>query len=183
MKSIFKKYWFIVVVFVIATLLRFWKLDTYPALNADEASNAYDAYSLIQTGKDQHGNSWPINFQSFNDYKPGLYVYLDIPFVKFMGLTPLAARMPGAIAGVLSVLFIYLLVREIFKDERDVDLLSGLSAVFLTISPWHIHFSRGGWEVNVATFLILGGLYFLVRFKNSKSLVSLITSVLCIVLS
>ena len=103
----------LILILLLVTVLRFWQLGDYPALNADEASIGYDAYSLIQTGKDQHGNPWPISFQSFNDYKPGLLVYLVLPFVKTLGLNVWAVRVPGALAGVGTVLVLYLLVKQL----------------------------------------------------------------------
>lgn len=174
MKKIFNiKNTLLILVIILAAVFRLYKIDTFPALNADEASNAYDAYSLIMTGKDQHGNSWPIHFQSFNDYKPGAYVYLDIPFVKLLGLNVLSARLPGVIAGILSVFLIYLLVRELFGKER----LAIISSFLLAISPWHIHFSRGGWEVNVATTFMLAGVWLFVKSaKNKFNLKSLVLS-------
>ena len=100
-------------IIALAFFLRFYRLADYPALNADEAAIGYNAYSLLTTGKDEHGNSWPIHFESFNDYKPGLYFYLVLPFVKILGLTELAVRIPGAALGVLTVLVLYLLVKEL----------------------------------------------------------------------
>src|ERR1700690_2543296 len=111
MKIVKYKYLILIAIIVLAFVLRFYKLGSYPALNADEASNGYDAYSLLLTGKDQHGNSWPIDFQSFNDYKPGLYVYIIMPFVKVMGLNEWSVRIPNAAIGVLSIYVIYLLVK------------------------------------------------------------------------
>ncbi len=160
MSNFFKKYWLLILIILLAAFLRFYKLGSYPALNADEASNGYDAYSLIQTGMDQHGNAWPISFESFNDFKPGLYVYLALPFVKLMGLNTLAVRIPGALLGVLSVLLLYLLVRKLFGSNK----LATISALFLAISPWHLQFSRGGWEVNAATFFILLGVIYFLKF-------------------
>src|SRR3972149_4918131 len=155
----------LILILLIAAFLRLWRLDSYPALNADEAAIGYNAYSLIETGKDEHGNPWPIHFQSFNDYKPGLYFYLVLPFVKALGLTEFAVRIPSALLGVGTVIVLYFLVRELFKNER----LAMLSSLFLAISPWHIHFSRGGWEVNVATFFMtLGLLFFIKGLKNPK---------------
>src|SRR3989304_4031003 len=160
----YKKY-FLGAVFLLACFLRFYHLGSYPALNADEAAIGYNAYSLIQTGRDEHGNFWPIHFQSFNDYKPGFYFYLVVPFVKMLGLNEWAVRIPGAALGVGTVIVLYLLVRELFKSEK----LALASALFLSISPWHIHFSRGGWEVNVATFFITLGLWlFLKALKNPR---------------
>lgn len=151
---------------ILAFLLRFFNLGSYPALNADEAALGYNAYSLIKTGKDEHGNSWPIHFQSFNDYKPGLYVYLAIPFVWVLGLNELSVRLPGALAGVGAVIVFYQLTKLIFVSPKKFSIfglhfsLPEISAFLLAISPWHIHFSRGAWEVNVATFFILLGLLF-----------------------
>ncbi|MDP2860184.1 MAG: glycosyltransferase family 39 protein, partial [bacterium] len=103
---------------------------------------------------------------SFNDYKPGLYFYMVIPFVKVLGLNEWAVRLPGAAIGVLTVLVVYFLVLELFKDHRSLGLIASL---LLAISPWHIHFSRGGWEVNLATFLITLGVYlFLKGLKSPK---------------
>jgi len=179
MTNFLKKHWLIIAILILAAFLRFYKLGSFPALNADEASNSYDAYSLIKTGMDQHGNVWPLTFQSFNDYKPGLYVYLDLPFIKLMGLTPLAARIPGALAGVLSVLVIYLLVIELLKNRK----LAAISAFLLTISPWAIQFSRGGWEVTVSTLFLMLGVYLFLIFLRSRNIWHLIFSIRNLVFS
>ena len=161
------KKFLLIAIILLAALLRFWKLDAYPAFNADEAAIGYNAYSLIETGKDEHGNPWPVHFQSFNDYKPGLYVYVTLPFVKVLGLNEWAVRIPGAALGVLTVLVVYLLTKELFGKEK----LSLAAGLFLAISPWHIHFSRGGWEVNAGTFFIAAGLlFFLKALKKPKLL-------------
>lgn len=152
---------FLIIVF--AGVLRIFALNRYPAgLNADEAAIGYNAYSLIQTGKDEYGELWPINFKSFGDYKPGLYFYFVLPFVKLFGLNIWAVRLPSAILGTVSVFLIYLLVNEIFKDKAK----ALVSASLLAISPWHIHFSRGGWESNAAIFFILAAVF--VFFKALK---------------
>lgn len=162
-------------ILVLAAFLRLYQLTTLPALNADEAAIGYNAYSLLKTGKDEHGNPWPIHFQSFNDYKPGLYFYLVLPFIKLLGLTELAVRLPGALLGVATVFMVYLLVGELFPRRKHYSLfaihysLAEIAALFLAISPWHLHFSRGGWEVNVATFFITLGLWaFIKGLKQDK---------------
>lgn len=165
-----------------AGVLRFYKLGEYPALNADEAAIGYNAYSLILTGKDEHGNSWPIHFQSFNDYKPGLYFYLVLPLVKFLGLSEWAVRIPNAILGVLTVFLVYLFCKELFPKRKFGiwNLEVGIIASFmLAISPLHIHFSRGGWEVDVSTFFILLGVFLFL--KGRKNLTVLMFSVLSFV--
>ena len=179
-----KKSLLIAFVILLAFVLRFYKLSSYPALNADEAAIGYNAYSLIQTGRDEHGNPWPVHFQSFNDYKPGLYFYMVLPFVKVIGLNEWAVRIPGAALGVMTVLVIYLLAKELFPEIKFIIYnlpgrhaglqftIGEIAALLLAISPWHIHFSRGGWEVNVSTFFITTGIWlFFKSIKNPKFLV------------
>ncbi|MCH7641462.1 glycosyltransferase family 39 protein [Patescibacteria group bacterium] len=166
----------LIFILLLAFFLRFYSLGDFPALNADEAAIGYNAYSLIQTGADEHGNPWPIHFQSFNDYKPGLYFYIVLPFVKFFGLNAWTVRTPGAFLGVLTVLITYLIVRELKidigqprKKKISPEVFPLTASFFLAISPWHIHFSRGGWEVNVATFFIATGVWlFLKAVSNPK---------------
>lgn len=158
----------LLLILTLAFLLRFLVLDSAPpGFNADEAALGYNAYSLLQTGKDEYGISWPLLFKSFGDYKPGLYVYLTLPFVGFIGLNEVAVRLPSVLLGTITVLVIYFLGKRIFNNSR----VGILSALFLTISPWHLHFSRGAWETNVATFFIsLGILLFLKALENSRYL-------------
>ncbi len=179
----------LVSVIALAFLLRFWNLSSYPAFNADEAAIGYNAFSLIQTGLDEHGHPWPIHFQSFNDWKPGLYFYLVIPFVKFFGLTELSVRLPNAILSVITVYFVYLLGNLLFKDSsinvgKEKVSFGTVAAMLLAISPWHIHFSRGGWEVNTATFFMTGGVLLLVVWlKNGFNTFHIVLSVLLLTLS
>jgi len=160
----------LILILVLGFALRFYRLNSYPALNADEAAIGYNAYSLILTGKDEHGNAFPVHFQSFNDYKPGLYFYAVLPFVASLGLNTLAVRIPGALAGVVSIYLLYLLICEL-KIPKKPKYFSLLSAFFLAISPWHIHFSRGGWEVNFATFLIILGVLLFYLSKKKTMLI------------
>lgn len=175
-----------------AGILRLWRLGSFPALNADEAALGYNAYSLIKTGKDEHGNPWPLHFQSFNDYKPAGYGYIVLPFVYFAGLNEWSVRLPSALIGIANILVIYLLVLELVEkkartilldSQKSRQLVALASAFFLAISPWHIHFSRGGWEVNVATFCISLGVYFYLKYIRKKILQLLFFSVFSFVFS
>jgi len=163
-----KKHYSKIILFTILLLgvfLRFYQAGSHPALNPDEAALGYNAYSLLQTGRDEHGTAWPLHFKSFGDYKPGGYVYLAIPFIKLFGLTPLAVRLPNLLLSVLSLYFFYSLVKLLTKNRN----LSLLSLFFLSVSPWHIHFSRGAWESSTAlSFLIIGTYFFYKSLKSSS---------------
>jgi len=152
-----KKYLPLLLILLLAGLLRIVSLDKYPAgLNADEATIGYNVWSLIQTGKDEHGVSWPIVFRSFDDYKLPGYFYIVLPFVKFFGMNIWSVRLPSALLGIASVWLVFLLVKILFPKNKYFPYLS---ALLLTLSPWHLQFSRGGWEVNAATTFILLGIW------------------------
>ena len=53
----------------------------------------------------------------------------------------------------------------------------------LAISPWHLHFSRGGWEVNVSTTLLLLAAIFFVRWIKSPRTLNLASCILNLSLS
>ncbi len=132
-------------IIVLAAALRFYQLGTNPpSLDWDETAEGYNAYSLLKTGRDEYGYKLPLSFRSFDDYKPPLYIYMTVPSVALFGLNDFAVRFPSAILGVLAVLFCYFMVFELFKN-RPMALLSSL---FLAISPWHLQFSRVGFETN-----------------------------------
>ncbi|MDD2224593.1 MAG: phospholipid carrier-dependent glycosyltransferase [Candidatus Shapirobacteria bacterium] len=169
----------LLIIVVIAILIRFINIGSMPSLNADEAALGYNAYSLIETGKDEHGVSWPLHFKSFGDYKPGGYVYLAIPFVKIFGLTPLAVRLPNLILSILTILFLYKLIFLLSKNNK----LALLTATVLTLSPWHIHFSRGAWESSAALSFIIIGTYFFFKSIKEKFLLNFNLFVVFYVLS
>lgn len=148
-------------ILIVGAAVRFIGLGTIPpGLVDDEADKAYDAYSLLLTGKDQWGKSWPLlAFKGFGDYRTPLYTYLTVPSVAFFGLTPLAVRLPSAVFGVLSVIAVYFLVLELFREFRRVGVLALFSAALLAISPWHIGMSRMAMEVTVSVFLVMTGMY------------------------
>src|SRR3990167_6856775 len=111
----------LLLIVLLAVFLRFWQLGSVPpSPDWDEAALGYNAYSIMQTGKDEYGKFLPVILRSFDDYKPALYAYLIIPFIKIFDLNILAVRFPSALFGVIGVIFTYLLVKELFSKAKYV---------------------------------------------------------------
>ena len=148
----------LIIIILLGFTFRIWNLDNLPAgFTADEASHGYDAYSLIQTGKDQWGQPWPIAFRSFGDFKLPVYTYLTIPFILIGGLNEFTVRLPGALFGTLAILTTFLFAKELFKLSKlpvTNYRLPMLSALLLMISPWHVQLSRQAVEANLTSFFI-----------------------------
>lgn len=156
-------------ILLIGFLLRFYQLGLVPAsLDWDEVSWGYNAYSILQTGRDEYGKFLPLSFKAFGDYKQPLYVYADTLPVAFFGLTPFAVRFPSALAGFLSIIFVYLLVLELFAHHKKKKTLALLTALFFAISPWSVQFSRVAFEANVGLFFVLIGFWLFLKGINTN---------------
>lgn len=163
------KKWFLLGIIILAFVLRVAGLSNFPVgFTPDEASFGYDAFSLIETGKDQWGRLFPLVLESFGDFKSPLLSYLAIPFVWLFGLTKVAIRLPNALLGTASVFVVYLLTLNLFPKKK---VLAYFSSLLLAISSWHIMMSRGAFEANLTTFFLpLGILLFLKGLKSKKYL-------------
>lgn len=169
----------VIIVFVIALLPRFWNLATFPrSLSIDEVAIGYNAYSVLKTGKDEWGASFPLAFRSVGDYKAPVDVYLTIPSIVIFGLNEFGERFPVALVGSLTIVVFVLLLGQL-GFSRPVTLLGG---VWLALAPWHILLSRAGYETVTALFLVLLGLLlFLIWEKREKVFyLTLSTAAMCL---
>lgn len=160
-----KKIILLICIVLLAFILRFWQLGQVPAsLTWDEVAWGYNAYSLGIDGRDEFGRFLPHDYlESFGDYKPPVYAYLDILPIKLLGLNELATRVPSAIFGTLTVLVTYFLVKRLFEKSSYKEWYALSSAFILAISPWHIMLSRAAFEQNVATFFVVVGVWLFLK--------------------
>ena len=132
-------------IFFLALILRLYRLGQIPpSLNWDEASVGWNGFSLATTGSDEYGKRFPLSIRSFNDYKPPIYTYTTIPIIALLGLSELSVRLPSALAGSVSVLLVYFLVRSLLQLDKPVGSLKIplITSLLLAVSPWHLQFSR-----------------------------------------
>lgn len=168
----------LLIILLIALIIRIVQIDKVPvALFGDEIDIGYQAYSLLKTGRDYSGNLLPISLESLADHKAPLYAYTLIPFIAISGINEFSVRIPSAIFGVINIFLFYLLISYITKNKT----LGLISAGLITISPWHIHYSRWGFEGTLMILLfLLGTLSFFKSFEKNKFL---FLSALCLGLS
>ena len=144
---------------ILGAFVRVFKITSVPGgINQDEAFAGYEALSLLRYGTDSWGYSFPVYFVSWGSGMNVLYSYLTIPLAALFGMSTTVMRMPQAIVGVLTLLVVWLLVKNIFNKKI------ALLCLFLTaICPWHIMMSRWGLESNFAPAFMLFGLYFFIK--------------------
>ena len=166
---------FLFIIIVLAFVLRIYNLTvTPPSPDWDEVSLGYNAFSILHTARDEYGRLLPLTLRSFNDYKPALYTYLTIPSIAVFGLNLFAVRLPSVVLGVLTVLGVYFLSREIlqrFANKYLISIVPLLASFFLAISPWHLQFSRAAFEANISLLFIVWGMaFFICGLKKSRYL-------------
>lgn len=168
----------LLLIVLIAGFLRIYQLSSYPVgFHIDEASLGYNGYSMLKTGKDEHGDRFPLYIDMFGDNRPSGYHYLTIIPIAIFGLNEFATRLPGAFFGTLTAVAFYFFVLALFKDKKFALFCSFL----LAISPWHIVSSRASAESIVALFFILAGFACIIQslqFKNIRILIAGFVSLL-----
>lgn len=168
-----KDKWFLSIFLLIlffGTFLRFYQLGSVPgSMDWDEVSFGYNAYSVLHTGKDEYGVSYPLLFKAFGEYKQPVYAYLDVVSISLFGLNSFAVRFPSAFFGSISILFVYLLVYEVFKKYAFSKKVAFLSMFLYAISPWAIQFSRIAFEANVALCLVIASVWLFLKGFNDKN--------------
>jgi alpha-1,6-mannosyltransferase len=86
----------------------------------------------------------------------GPFVAIQKALVYIFGPTPLAALLPSAVIGTLTVYVIYLLAREILRQGqwKGASTIALLSALLAATSRWHVSLSRSGMEVILLPLLM-----------------------------
>lgn len=168
---------------LVAGFTHFYMLGEAPAgLYLDEAAQGYNAYSILKTGKDEFGKSFPIIFRSFTDFKTPVYIYILVPLVKLFGLTKFAVRLPSAIFSLLTFPFLFLLIKELAPNKKFGNFLAAITLLLLAISPWHVLFGRTNFETNIALFFFISGIYYLYKAKDKPILLVISALLLAIAL-
>ena len=180
------KNYILVIIVLFAAGLRFVKIAQIPpSLNWDEVSHGYNAYSILKSGRDEWDKSFPIIFKAYGDYKLPVYIYITVISEFLFGLNAFAVRLPSVLAGIGTVIFTYLFVKELFvyrgntltNTQNDAERVALLSSLLAVVEPWSLFLSRGAFEANLALFFIVAGVYFFFRsFRSSNFL--LLTSFL-----
>jgi len=138
-------YWvWLIAVLVLAAGLRLIALDRYPVLvNQDELSNMYDGWSIAETGADRSGRGHPILCYGGGprDERPALMAWLCAGAYELFGFSPEACR---GISGIVGVASIALAGWWAWSIAGRYGALIGM--VLLSVSPWHVLFSREAHE-------------------------------------
>ena len=147
----------LILILAIAAFFRFYKLtEVPPGLYPDVAINGNDAATALANH----------NFRVFypeNNGREGLFINAIAVGFAFFGISVWSIKIVAAIIGFLTVLGLYLMLKELFRGKKQSNLIALLSSFFLAASFWHILFSRIGFRAIMVPFFLVWGFYCLFK--------------------
>lgn len=149
----------LITIVALASFFRLWNLtSTPPALYSDEAINGNNALEASETGEYK-------TFYPENNGREGLYINIMAFFLKVFGNESWALRLPSVIFGILTVLGLFLLTKELFKKES----VALFASFFLAASFWHINFSRIGFRAIMAPAFLVWSVWLLWKTLENEA--------------
>jgi 4-amino-4-deoxy-L-arabinose transferase-like glycosyltransferase len=163
MKSSLRSVLVVLAIGIVAIFLRLYKLDAFPpGLYPDEAVNGNNAIEALSHR----------DFRIFypeNNGREGLFINIQALSIAAFGNTPFALRVVSALFGILTVMGMYVLAKELptpigGPSRRTLGLLASF---LMATSFWHVNFSRIGFRAISAPFFLVFGFYFLFTSLNA----------------
>ena len=152
---------------VVAFAIYAWRVNANPpGFYLDEASLAYNAYSIAQAGADEHGTAFPLFFQT---YYPSVaaspvYIYLLAVVFKLVGPSILAARLVSVSLGFLTAAGIGVAIWRATASSWA----AWLAAATALVTPWLFEVHRLVFEVAVLPLVLVGLVLALQRVEGRR---------------
>ena len=143
----------VISILLIASVLHLVDLSgTPPGLQQDEAANAWNAWCLLKTGKDQVGEPYPIFYmRTLGENRTTPHIYMIMLFQAIGGMNAWTTRLPIALAGILTIPLLYYVAKRMFGVS-----VGFAAIVLLTFNPWAMVAHRQGVQVGLVPFIVAG---------------------------
>ncbi len=154
---------------------RLYLLTSVPnTIHIDEASIAYNAYSIATYGVDRYTNIFPVYFLNFQYGQSAMYTYFAALLIKIFGYSLAAVRVPAVIFGFITLIFGYLLGKELKGKNFGL-----LVATLITICPFFIVSERLALDCYAMLGLFSASIYILIKaIKTSKTKLYILSGLL-----
>jgi hypothetical protein len=112
-------------------------------LYVDESSIGYNAWTIANTGHDEHGVAWPLYFRAFGEFKNPVYIYFVALAYKLFGFSEWTTRIASAICWLTGSALLYVLGRRLARNPTSRIYL----LLCLGFTPWLFSLSRISFEL------------------------------------
>ena len=145
------QWWALTAILLLGAVMRITHLvETPPGPSPDEASCAVDARWIGLSGRDRHGEAFPLYPRGLDDYRDAAFTYLAVPLVLTLSDSLLAIRSLAVAIGLATVFLTYLLGKRLFGEPAG-----RWAALFLAVNPQHVLWSRLGMEVILTPLVMI----------------------------
>ncbi len=152
--------WLLIGLFIASSLFYFWQLGR-PDIITDESSYATRAIGMVDF---DFGIEQPTPLQwvdqitwwmhlSFHDHPPLVFLIQHFSITLF-GENPFAIRLPSVLAGLISILLLYLIGRRLYSSEVGL-----ISSALFAFTANHIWISRIGLQESILIALMLASVW------------------------
>ncbi len=126
------------------------------------------ALNLSVSADDMHFSVHAINFLKSDklvtyDQSSGLWYSVSDVFYSLFGISQLTSRLAALIFGSLSIIVLYLLIKELFDERAGL-----IGALLLAVSPFHIKYTISEMDVMAVFFVFFGMYLFIKGLKDEK---------------
>jgi 4-amino-4-deoxy-L-arabinose transferase-like glycosyltransferase len=147
-----------------------WLDSAPPGLHPDEACEGYDAYSILETGRDHRGHFMPLAMEGFHDYRMPLFQYSLVPLVAAFGLKVWVIRLGAALWGIIDLMAVTAIALVMLGPPG-----AAAAALLYALCPWPLEQSRVAEEIPIASAtvsLALLGFFLWLRYRKDSALVA-----------
>lgn len=160
------EFWMLIVILIVGAFLRLYRIDQYLTFLGDEGRDVIIVRRLlVYFDPILIGPGTSIG----NMYLGPLYYYMMAIPLLIANFSPVGPAVMVAILGVVTIAFVWWVVREWFPTSPGLRGASGLIAAGLyAISPTVIIYSRSSWNPNIMPFFSLLSVYAIWKVYESR---------------
>ena len=152
-------------IIVVACVIRLIGLEySPPGFFYDEATGAAHSMCYQETGRDLFGERGLFSRVDFSGYQSAPFLMGGALWTSVFGTGPGGFRSFIAFASVVTILAVYLLARNLVRNQDYALWAAALAACM----PWAFHFSRISWDAPLGVAFLMWGMA-LVYWKTSGS--------------
>jgi 4-amino-4-deoxy-L-arabinose transferase-like glycosyltransferase len=160
LKKFLKKYWLLVVILIIASFLRLYKISDYMEFLGDQGRDVVIIKDFLK-----NGNLFFIGPQTSigNMYLGPFFYYLIAPSLFLSNYSPVGPAIFIALINIATIALVFFITKKWFNQKAAY-----IAAFLYAISPVTIKYSNFIWNPNVIPFFSLLFVYFFFESLKSK---------------
>jgi 4-amino-4-deoxy-L-arabinose transferase-like glycosyltransferase len=163
----------VIAILIVASFFRLWQLESIPpGLYPDVAMNGTNVLENLRSGHLQI-------FYPENNGREGFFMWLIALAFKIFGVSIWSLKFAGAFLGIMTILGIYLLTKELLKKtvfSENREYVALLSSFLMAVSFWHTLMSRIGFRAISLPFILVFTFCFFFKGLHDKKLAYFIIS-------